>query len=166
MGMFSSIFAPILLIRHIARIFLSMDKSIIGLRLVSGPLCFPGFCSGVRIPSLISFGYSPVLDISFRIFVISVDVISPPSFSCSALMLSPPALLLFFSDLSQFLSQLGSLTWSGSQPVDPSNKPYVVLKPGLVVSQLNPPPPPPNKHSRTVTAWVVFGVLMRLSWMT
>ena len=65
------------LIRHIARTFLSMESRIIGLRFDSGPLGFPGFCGGVKMPSFISLGYSPVFDISFRILVISFGVSSP-----------------------------------------------------------------------------------------
>ena len=35
----------------IARTFLSMESRIIGLRFDSGPLGFPGFCSGVKMPT-------------------------------------------------------------------------------------------------------------------
>ena len=101
-GMLLSTLSPILLIRHIARTFLSMESRIIGLRFDSGPLGFPGFCSGVKMPSFISLGYSPVFDISFKILAISFGVSSPPYLSCSALISSPPGLLLFFMDLMAF----------------------------------------------------------------
>ena len=70
-GMLLSTLSPILLIRHIARTFLSMESRIIDLRFDSGPLAFPGFFSGVKMPSFISLGCSPVFDISFRILAIS-----------------------------------------------------------------------------------------------
>ena len=44
----------ILFSKHIVNIFLSMDRSMIGLRFSGGPLAFPGFCSGVKIPAISS----------------------------------------------------------------------------------------------------------------
>ena len=99
-GMLLSTLSPIHLIRHIASTFFSMESKIMGLRFDSGPLGFLGFCSGVKMPSIISLGYSPVFYISFRILAIS----SPLYLSCSARISPPPGLLLFFRDLMAFLT--------------------------------------------------------------
>ena len=40
--------------------FLSTDKSIMGLEFSGGPLVFPGFCRGVKIPAISSSGCFPV----------------------------------------------------------------------------------------------------------
>ena len=44
----------------IAKIFLNIDKRIIGLKFFTGPLGLFGFGSGIRRPRLSSFGFSPV----------------------------------------------------------------------------------------------------------
>ena len=82
------------LIRHLARIFLSVDNRITGLRFSAGPLGFPGFCRGVSCPSLISLGYSPVSARVLSSNTIS-SLISPGAyFKYSARSLSHPLLLL------------------------------------------------------------------------
>ena len=48
-----------------------MDNRIIGLRCSGGPLGFPGFGRGLRIPSLISSGWSPVAAILLSRFAVS-----------------------------------------------------------------------------------------------
>ena len=50
----------ILFIIQTANIFLRTDKRIIGRRFDVGPFGFPGFCSALKIPGMISFGCFPV----------------------------------------------------------------------------------------------------------
>ena len=50
----------VLSITIMASIFLSIDRSIIGLRFLTGPLGLPGLGSGTKSPRLISVGLCPV----------------------------------------------------------------------------------------------------------
>ena len=61
------IVSKVLSITIIARIFLRIDKSIIGLRFFTGPLGLPGFGSGINCPKLSSIGLLPVSAIWFNI---------------------------------------------------------------------------------------------------
>ena len=84
-------------IKQMARIFLSTDSKMIGLRFSGGPLVFPGFCNGIRMPCLISFGKVPVSAMLFIMLAISWCNSSGAYFTCSAYIWSMPQLLLFFS---------------------------------------------------------------------
>ena len=79
-----------------------VERRMIGLGLAVGPAALPGFCSGVSTP-LISVGYFPGIVIWFSISAICAVTVIPPYLSCSALMLSVPALLLFLRDCSFYL---------------------------------------------------------------
>ena len=61
------IVSKVLSIVIIARIFLRIDKSIIGLRFFTGPLGLPGFGSGINCPKLNYIGLLPVFAIWFNI---------------------------------------------------------------------------------------------------
>ena len=60
----------IVFIIQTANIFLRTDKRIIGRRFDVGPFRFPGFCSALKIPCLISFGCFPVAAILLYIAAI------------------------------------------------------------------------------------------------
>ena len=60
MGIVESNLKLIFFIKHTANFFLRMDKRIIGRRFDAAPLGFPGICSALKIPCVISFGYFPV----------------------------------------------------------------------------------------------------------
>ncbi len=94
----------VLLIMHMVRMFCSMLSRMIGLRLPGGTFFFPGFGRGISTPSLTSLGYFPVLDVLFKRIYITLLIILGPYLSCSATILSLPALLLFFSDLISLLT--------------------------------------------------------------
>ena len=53
-----------------ASIFLRIDRSIIGLKFLTGPFGLPGLGRGFKIPNFISVGVSPVVAALFRMFVI------------------------------------------------------------------------------------------------
>ena len=89
--------AQILFSRHIVNIFLSMDRSIIGLKFSGGPFGLPGFCSGVRMPSVISSGCSPVFAVVLYMSAIILYTFVGAYFISSAFISSIPVLLLFFS---------------------------------------------------------------------
>ena len=61
----------VLLIMHIASIFRSMLRRIIGLRFPGGPFFLFGLGSGISIPSFISFGYFPDLAVLLRMSAIA-----------------------------------------------------------------------------------------------
>ena len=95
-----------------ARIFLSVDNKITGLRFSAGPLGFPGFCRGVSCPSFISLGYSPVSAILLSSNTITSLISLWAYFKCSARNLSHPLLLLFFNDLIAFpISVIGNFSY-------------------------------------------------------
>ena len=56
MGIEESNLELILFIMQSPNIFLRTDKRIIGRRSDFGTFCFPGFCSALKIPCVISFG--------------------------------------------------------------------------------------------------------------
>ena len=85
----------ILFTRHIARIFRNMDSSIIDLRFSGGPFGLPGFCSGVRMPSVISSGCSPVFAGLLYMSAINSNIFIGAYFISSAFISSIPELLLF-----------------------------------------------------------------------
>ena len=93
--MLSSIFCPIPLMRHIASILRCSDRRITGLRWEGGPLLFPGFCSGTKMPVLSSDGMSPDAATWFNILAIFSLTILGLLLRCSARMSSMPGLLLF-----------------------------------------------------------------------
>ena len=70
MGIAESNLELILFIIQTANIFLRTDKRIIGRRFDVGPFGFPGFCSALKIPCVISFGCFPVTAISLYIAAI------------------------------------------------------------------------------------------------
>ena len=51
----------------IAKIFLSTESKIIGLRFLTGPFGFPGFGNGIKFPNESSVGLFPVSAMSLRI---------------------------------------------------------------------------------------------------
>ena len=55
---------------QIARIFLSVDHSMIGLKFAGGPCGFPGLGSGSSTPSITSFEMLPVFAISLKMYAI------------------------------------------------------------------------------------------------
>ena len=89
-------------INIIAMILRSTDMMIIGRQFSGGPRVFPGFCNGMSMPSLISFGQVPLFKVLFIILAISPCSTGSPYFKSSALMLSQPPLLLFFIFFSAF----------------------------------------------------------------
>ena len=77
-------------------IFLRTDKRIIGRRFNVGSFGFPGFCSAIKIPCVILFGYFAV---AAKLLYISVNFLHTTSgeyFISSTLIRSIPRLLLFF----------------------------------------------------------------------
>ena len=72
----SLIVAKLLLTTIIAKIFLSMDRSIIGLRFLTGPFGLPGLGRGISCPKLSSKGLFPVSAMLFRICAICSKTIS------------------------------------------------------------------------------------------
>ena len=70
MGIAESNLELTLFIIKTANIFLRTDKRIIGRRFDVGPFGFPGFCSAVKIPCVISFGCFPVAAILLYISAI------------------------------------------------------------------------------------------------
>ena len=83
----------ILVIMQMLRIFLIVERRMIGRKFPGGPAGFPGFGMGISIPCWISVGISPVAAIRLKMLPLSSF---GPYFSSSALMLSTPGLLLFF----------------------------------------------------------------------
>lgn len=85
-----------------------------GRRWLVGPLALPVFCSGSR-RSFISFAYSPVLAMVLNICSILSYTTCGPYLRCSAIISSPPALLLFFRVCTAFsiyfLEKGGSICW-------------------------------------------------------
>ena len=97
---FSSQF-HVLLIKHIVRIFRKIESRI-GLRFTTGPLCFPGFCSGLKKPSVSSMIFSPDSATLLKISAISLCISSGAYLMSSAWISSGPALFPFFSDLAAY----------------------------------------------------------------
>ena len=120
-----SIFSSILLIIQniqIARIFLSMDSSMIGLRFAGGPCGFPGIGNGTSTSSITSSGMLPVFAISLKISAICWYTV----LIISALMLCITVLLLFFNLLTDFhisssmnglFISVGSISFISSSPL-------------------------------------------------
>ena len=88
--------------KQIARIFLSTDSNIMGLRCPGGPGFFSGFGRGIRIPSLTSVGNSPVSPMMLYISAIPSHMVSGPYFIGSLLSSSIPALFPVFSLFTAF----------------------------------------------------------------
>ena len=95
-GTFRRSFSKHRLSIHIAMIFLSIDKRMIGRRFPGGPAFFPGFCRGISIPSFTSDGYIPVSAISLNISAIPLHNSIGPYLIISALKSSIPAVFPFF----------------------------------------------------------------------
>ena len=87
---------------QIARIFLSADSNIMGLRCPGGPGFFPGFGSSISIPSLTSVWNSPVSAMMLYISAIPSHMVSGPYFISSLLSSSIPALFPVFSLFTAF----------------------------------------------------------------
>ena len=102
-GIFLDSFWLVLLIIHMAKIFLMTESRMMGLKFAGGPCGYPGLGRGTSIPSFSSSGYSPDLAMLLNISAILLWITSGLYFSSSAHMLSVPALLLFRSDLIAFL---------------------------------------------------------------
>ena len=102
-GILLDSFWLILLIIHMARIFLMTESRMMCLRFAGGPCDFRGLERGTSIPSFSSSGYSPDLAMLLNISAILMWMTSGLYFSSSAHMLSVPVLLLFCSDLIAFL---------------------------------------------------------------
>ena len=69
-GTFRGRFSKHRLSIHAARIFLSIDKRMIGRSFPGGPAFFPGFCRGLNTPSFTSDGYIPVSAVPLNISAI------------------------------------------------------------------------------------------------
>ena len=91
------IILKVLFMTIIASIFLITDRSIIGLRFLTGPLGLFGFGRGIKCPRLISTGLIPVSAVWFSISAIFSKTISGLFFNISAFRSSHPGLLLFFN---------------------------------------------------------------------
>ena len=102
-GILLDSFWLVLLIIHMAKMFLMTESRMMGHRFAGGPCGFPGLGRGPSIPSFSSSGYSPDLAMLLSISAILVWMTPGLYFSSSAHMLSCPALLLFRSDLIAFL---------------------------------------------------------------
>ena len=120
------IFSCILLIIQIARIFLHMDNSMIGLRFAGGPCGFPCLGSGTSTPYITSSSILPVFAISLKMSVTCWYAILGLYLIIYALMLSIPVLLLFFNLLTDFLISnsmnglfisVGSISFISSSPL-------------------------------------------------
>ena len=70
------IILKVLFMTIIASIFLITDRSIIGLRFLTGPLGLFGFGRGIKCPRLISTGLIPVSAVWFNISAIFSKTIS------------------------------------------------------------------------------------------
>ena len=86
-----------------AKMFLMTESRMLGLRFAGGPCSVPGLGRGTSIPSFNSCGYSSDPAMLLNISAILLRMTSGLYFSSSAHMLSVPALLLFRSDLIEFL---------------------------------------------------------------
>ena len=86
MGIAESNLELILFIIQTANIFLRTDKRIIGRRFDVGPFGFPGFCSALKIPCVISFGCFPVAAILLYIAAIFSYTTSGEYFVSSTLI--------------------------------------------------------------------------------
>ena len=73
----------------------------IGLRFSGGPLGFPGFCIGCRIPLTRASGVSPVAAVLLKMSAISSKVETGAYLMNSALSWSGPAALLLLSRLAR-----------------------------------------------------------------
>ena len=80
----------ILVIMQMLRIFLIVERRMIGRKFPGGLAGFPGFGMGISIPCWISVGISPVAAIRLKMLAISPWSSLGPYFSSSALMLSTP----------------------------------------------------------------------------
>ena len=80
MGIAVSYLELILFIIQTANIFLRTNKRIIGQGFNVGPFCFPGFCSAIKIPCMISSGCFPVAAILLYISAIFSYTISDEYF--------------------------------------------------------------------------------------
>ena len=96
MGITESNLELILYIIQTANIFLRTNKIIISPRFDVGPLGFPGICSALKIPCVISFGFFPVAAILLYISAIFSYTTFGEFFTSSTLIGSIPGLLLFF----------------------------------------------------------------------
>ena len=76
----------ILFIIQTPNMFLRTDKRIISQRFDVGPFGFPGFCSALKIPCVISFGCFPVAAISLHIAAIFSYTTSGEYFISSTLI--------------------------------------------------------------------------------
>ena len=93
---------PSTYLHDIVNIFLKIDSNMIGW-ILNFTFFFGAFSSGVRIPLLISWGYSPVSDVFWSSSAICWCNSFDPYLMYSDLMSSLPVLLLFLSFLAAFL---------------------------------------------------------------
>ena len=80
------IVSKLLLTTIMANIFLSIDKSMIGLRFFTGPFGLPGLGRGMSCPKLSSKGLFPVPAILFKICAIWLKTVSGLFLTSSALI--------------------------------------------------------------------------------